>query len=738
MKHRAWWLALIVLALLAAMASLRALSAPPALRTANQAGKFDAVRAKARLARLLGDQRPHPSDSAANDLVQARLVAELRGMGLTPRIDTRFTCNSKPAGSSLECGRVRNVLATVGPAAGKHLLVVSHYDSVPVGPGAGDDGIGVASMLEVAGLVRARPLARPVTFLFNEGEELGLLGARAFLDGDPLRDNVDALLNVEARGVRGPVAMFETSTPNAAAVALYAGAVRHPTSNSLAVSAYRLIPNSTDVTTFAEKKWLALNFAPTANETRYHSAGDDLAALSPATLQHMGDQLLDMTVALGTATTPRQAKGDMLFTDLGGRTMLTLPLWLGWVLVAALIAMFTIAAWRRRALSAVAAIIAVVLGGTALAWVGLSVVGALRHGQFWRAHQVVSEVAVYAGVIAAGLLILGLVRRLDVAQWRAAFWLSFMLFGVAVGVAAPGGLIYYLIPPFLAAAGMLCARWWRHAEVAGALAAALALFLTMGSMLGLLGELFNSGPLWILAIVGSLVLLPWLVEAVPLMRSLSRRSLLVAASALPLLGWTFAAAQPAYSVDRQQQFTIEHITNLANGRARWGIVNDRAPLPAAFGTPAKWRFAKVAYSPRMRWQADAPSAPGPTTSVQVVERQSAKGERRVRLLLQSRGADTLTLSLPGSAGVVSAGPPGRLRAIRSKDGGRVSLFCGGRGCDGAIIDVVMRSAKPVSVLVVGRRFGLPRAAQTLLAARPPFARPQYVPDSMVSMRPVAL
>ena len=94
--------------------------------------------------------------------------------------------------------------------------------------------------------------------------------------------------------------------------------------------------------------------------------------------------------------------------------------------------------------------------------------------------------------------------------------------------------------------------------------------------------------------------------------------------------------------------------------------------------------------------------------------------------------------VPGSASVISAGLPGRLRAIRSKDGGRVSLFCGGRGCDGATIDVVMRSAKPVTVLVVGRRFGLPTAAQPLLAARPAFARPQYVPDSMVSLRPVTL
>jgi acetylornithine deacetylase/succinyl-diaminopimelate desuccinylase-like protein len=42
-------------------------------------------------------------------------------------------------------------------------------------------------MLEALSLLKDRPLPRQVTFLFNEGEELGLIGARAFLDADPLR-----------------------------------------------------------------------------------------------------------------------------------------------------------------------------------------------------------------------------------------------------------------------------------------------------------------------------------------------------------------------------------------------------------------------------------------------------------------------------------------------------------------------------------------------------------------------
>ena len=88
----------------------------------------------------------------------------------------------------------------------------------PTGPGARDDGIGVASMLGVAALLEDRPLKRPVTFLFNEGEETGLIGARAFLERDPLAARVDSLINLESRGITGPAIMFETSRPNGAAV----------------------------------------------------------------------------------------------------------------------------------------------------------------------------------------------------------------------------------------------------------------------------------------------------------------------------------------------------------------------------------------------------------------------------------------------------------------------------------------------------------------------------------------
>jgi hypothetical protein len=235
-----------------------------------------------------------------------------------------------------------------------------------------------------------------------------------------------------------------------------------------------------------------------------------------------------------------------------------------------------------------------------------------------------------------------------------------------------------------------------------------------------------------------LVLLPWLVEAQPLAKGLPRRTLIGGALTLPLIGWTAAAAQPATSADRQQQFSIEHVTNRSTGRTSWAIANDGGPLPPAFGRMAKWRLDKVPYSARMRWQAPAAAADSPRGAVRVIGQVGESGKRRIRLRLERGGADTLTLLLPASARIEAAGLPGRQRPLKPPKTGNYSIFCGGRGCEGAVIDVVTGSAKPVTATLVSRRFGLPTVAGPLLSAKPLHARPQYVPDSTVSLERVRL
>ena len=113
---------------------------------------------------------------------------------------------------------------------------------------------------------------------------------RAFLEHDPLAGRGrhrgqprSARRHRAGDHVRDQPAERRRRSPRSAA------ARRRPVANSLSTDLYRLIPNSTDVTVFAERPWTILNFAMIGNETRYHSAGDTLAALDRRSLQHMGD-----------------------------------------------------------------------------------------------------------------------------------------------------------------------------------------------------------------------------------------------------------------------------------------------------------------------------------------------------------------------------------------------------------------------------------------------------------------
>jgi hypothetical protein len=705
------------------------------------AGQFDASRAKARLAFVLGDQRPHPADSAADDAVRTRIVAELGQMGIEPLVRDQFACNAFEKARVVACARVRNIVAILGPARGKTLLLSAHYDSVPVGPGASDDGVGVATLLEVGSILKQRPLKRPVILLFNEGEELGLIGARAFL-ADPLSRNVDSVLNFEARGVTGPATMFETSRPNGAAIAAFAGAVRRPIASSLSTDVYHLLPNDTDVTVYNERGWLALNFAMAGNETRYHSPGDDLAALDQRSLQHMGDQALAVSSELATGAPPPD--GTRIFMDVFGRFLVQMPLAVGLGVFALLILAFGELVRRRRAYGlALAAPVAGILVGSAAGWLATVIMGALREGTYWRAHPELSFVAIYATVLFAALAVL---RTLGSAssrrELRVGWWLIFLLAGALLALAAPGGIIYFLAPPIAVLAGIAVSRWWRPAEAIGGVVAVVLLYVTWGEMLALLEVLFSPGPLWVVAPVSAFLIIPALIEADGLFAK-SRRAIVLGGSAcIALVAWAVAAAAPAYSADRQQRFTIEHVTQFPSRRSFWSVLNDGAPLSTAYGGIGGWHSGKLPFSERSRWLAPAPVAPAiQAPSLQLLDSVTQGNERRMRLRLKANGAERISIIAPADAHIKAAGMTGFVRSLgdaNSDSAGKFAIACTGRSCDGAELSIDLLSASPILFTLVGARNGLPASAAQLVAERPKFARPQYTPDETIAIAHVKL
>lgn len=737
---------LLTLALLVGVAFKGRLLALPAVRGETVAGQFDTSRAVGRLQRILGDQRPHSVDTAANDAVRARIVAELQAIGASPRITDDFACNGAADARSVGCARVRNIIATIGPPGPGHLLLVSHYDSTPVGPGAADDGIGVAVMLEVAARLARRDLQRPVSLLFNEGEESGLIGARAFLVRDPLARRVSKLINLESRGVEGPAIMFETSAPNAPAIDWFSASVARPVANSLSTDFYKLIPNSTDVRVFEERPWTILNFAIIGNETRYHSTGDTVDALSLRSVQHMGDQALALAIEHASGGTHPATGGTRVFADLFGRHLVVLPLAVGLGGLGLLLATLAFLAWRRRPgiARALGATALALTSSATLAWAGHAAVGAIRDGEYWRAHPwAIGTAIMLTAALATAASLAWLARAVAPAALRAGYWLVFLALGAGISAVAPGASIFFLLPPLLAAIGL--ALGGRAARLL-AIAAAVVLLLTWAPLVALVEILLDYDNGWIFAPLFALMLLPALIE-LQLTANADRpspRRGVFALAMIALAGWIVVLLLPAYSADRKQAFGIEYAVD-PGGVARWLVVNDGAPLPAAFEQGRSWsEGAEVPWSTRKRWATPAPAGLVPAPTIVPLGSRETTGGRVVSLRLNANGAETITLLAPPAAKIVSLSMGGWTRRMGALDKPaaelgpddarqRYALRCQGRSCDGMRVDLTLARRAPVVWTVIGNRSGLPVSARPLLAARPANAAPQYTADATITV-----
>jgi hypothetical protein len=82
----------------------------------------------------------------------------------------------------------------------EYVIIGAHYDSVPIGAGALDNGAGVAAAMEAARILAksgARP-RRTIRFVLFAGEESGLLGSRGYVRAHPeLMPKVSAMYNMD-------------------------------------------------------------------------------------------------------------------------------------------------------------------------------------------------------------------------------------------------------------------------------------------------------------------------------------------------------------------------------------------------------------------------------------------------------------------------------------------------------------------------------------------------------------
>lgn len=319
---------------------------------------FSAERAMADVRRIAAE--PHPVGTVEHALVQAYLVGRMAELGLEPTLQAGLLSPAaiqriERRGDSAEGLRAVNL---VGVLPGREpalpaVLMMAHYDSVPGSPGAADDASGVAAILEAVRAIKARgPAERTLVVLLTDAEELNLDGARAFFSEHPLRDRIGAVVNLEARGGGGRAMMFETGPGNAETIAQFAHATRDasggPSSDSLAVFVYRLMPNGTDFTIAAQRGLAGVNLAFIGRPAQYHSPSSTPEALDQGSLQHIGSLGLETADHFLRAEVLPQATENAVYGDLFGLAVVRYAPGVGWLLLAAAAGLTGFAAWGAR------------------------------------------------------------------------------------------------------------------------------------------------------------------------------------------------------------------------------------------------------------------------------------------------------------------------------------------------------------------------------------------------------
>lgn len=97
-----------------------------------------------------------------------------------------------------------NVIGVKEGKSNRTVIISAHYDTAApehpgeVYPGADDNAAGVASMLEVARLLRDEDLDRTIYFIAFSGEDVGLFGSKRWLDAHKDRhDEIIAVINLD-------------------------------------------------------------------------------------------------------------------------------------------------------------------------------------------------------------------------------------------------------------------------------------------------------------------------------------------------------------------------------------------------------------------------------------------------------------------------------------------------------------------------------------------------------------
>lgn len=276
-------------------------------------------------------QEPHSVfDLEAKEKVKGYLMDELRELGIEPKT---YKYEDIYEGRSESLIDLENIYGEIKGESDSYILLATHYDSSHAKKeryaerdgslGAADAGYALSTILDTLRAIKENnvPLKNGIKVLFTDGEEYGLLGAREAVKESEVFENVNFIINIEARGTEGPAVMFETSPNNKAVMDLYK-ASESSFSYSLTPEIYRLLPNATDFTVFLQNNLTGINISVLDGLENYHTPDDNPENLSDKSLQHYGDQVLPIVtefVSNEKYSNPENLKGedDSIFFVIG-------------------------------------------------------------------------------------------------------------------------------------------------------------------------------------------------------------------------------------------------------------------------------------------------------------------------------------------------------------------------------------------------------------------------------------
>lgn len=265
-----------------------ALFVPP---PADQRSAFSADAAMAHVAALAAE--PHPAGSPAQERARAYILARLRSFGLEPeqRVHGAYT----------------NILATIpGSSPERTLLVLSHYDSTPRGPGAADNATGVAALLEVARCLSGRKERLPfdVRLLFDDGEEEGYRGSIAYLLSDPsVAEGLDAVVSLDTAAL-SPVAVLRVGAGGDFLVDAAAASGGPWFADSFFAFLTALSGDDSDYTPFERMGVPGIALEDPLGFKEKHGPLDVPALVDPRRVAQMGNQVLGLAEGLASRPEP--------------------------------------------------------------------------------------------------------------------------------------------------------------------------------------------------------------------------------------------------------------------------------------------------------------------------------------------------------------------------------------------------------------------------------------------------